>query len=636
MAGHPKTNVRPTSREYHTQINSEVVPDLTFHEMHFLKRPPPPKPVPRGRERAKRRGERELEEVSAFFLHKGLPEASGVPGRDQLASGASSLGRATRDSSASRIEVPPHQSKSDEEYGHNSPHVDRESSRGATNWTWSSSYAPLERGISQASVVRGPAPAQSSSTLRSRNAIERTGIFRNTGISCVQHPKEVSSATPRSKEDSSNREPLAVMSADIVNRQSHTSRQRVRIVRYHDRGVMANEEAENTAVRRQKATETGQDAVEQPTGEKPVKITPPANIASRSRFAPGDTTVSHPQVKGEGNVYTAAAFRAADHDPGLDRPRSPKCTVVEQLEAAAEDVESQELQNDLARALTSLPVQKDLRSASGHRNHLVPDAHDTSRFGCPEIKPGFVGYTPLDLLETDQENTRLHSVADGRRDSTRAHEVNFNPRLALKPTSGNSFLVSNTEQPAFDVQIASGACRGSSVAHSMAHYTLENPSNVQVIPLNSDTASHTVMSDWPATGHDQRQSNHFFSRTQSVLPEGVGLSPQRPHRQQSLEEYIAQMENDVLCRPQEDDINDDSRMPSWLGLQDNDAVYLERAPQAHLSYFAAYDQDLSEDGHLKNQSIGQTHHGGGGVMPSSDVDQEEQRFISTFWRPNRY
>lgn len=633
MAGHPKTNVRPTSREYHKQTNSKVVPDLTFHEMHFLKRPPP-KPVPRGRERAKRRGERELEEVSAFFLHKGLPEASSVPGRDHLASGASSLDKATRDSSVSRIEAPPHLSRSDKQYGHNSAHVDRESSRGATNWTWSSSYVPLEQGVSQASVVRGPAPAQSSSTSRSRNALERTGIFRNTGISCVQHPKEVSSATPRTKENSSNREPPALMSADIVNHQSDTSRQRFRIVRYHDRGVMAIEEAEDTAVRRQKATETGQDDVEQPTRETPVKKTASANSVRRSRFAPEDKTVSHPQV--EGNVYTATAFRAADHDLGPDRPRSPKCTVVEQLEAAAGDVESQELRNDLARRLTSLPVQEDMRSSSGHHNHLVPDVHDAFQDGCPGIKPSFVDYRQMDLLETDQENTRLRSISDGRRGNQRADEANLNPQFALKRTSGNSHQVSNIDQPAFEVQIASGACRGPSGTDSMAHYTLGNPSSAQMIPLNGDTASHNVMSDWPAAGPGQLRSNHFFSRAQSVLPESVGSSPQRPNRQQSMEEYIAQMENDVLCRPQEDDIDGDSPMPNWHGLQDNDAVYLECAPQARLSYFGAYDQDLLEDAQLKNQSIGQTYRGGGGVTPSSDVDQEEQRFMATFWRPNRH
>ncbi|KAL2290640.1 hypothetical protein FJTKL_14675 [Diaporthe vaccinii] len=78
------------------RASKNQLPDLTFHEMHFLKRPPPPKPVSRGRERAKKRGERELEEVSAFFLHKGLPEAAGTSGRDQpTLSGASSLDRAT-------------------------------------------------------------------------------------------------------------------------------------------------------------------------------------------------------------------------------------------------------------------------------------------------------------------------------------------------------------------------------------------------------------------------------------------------------------------------------------------------------------------------------------------------------------
>lgn len=623
------------SWENDTQTDSAVVPDLTFHEMHFLKRPPPPKPVPRGREREKRRGERELEEVSAFFLRKGLPEASAAPNRDQPVHGASSLARATLDSSASSIDMPPHPSRSDEGYGHKSSHVDRESSRGATNWTWSSSYAPLERGIVQASVAREHVTAQSSTPSRSRNALERTGIFQNTGISCVERPKEMSSATSRSKNNSSNREPLAVVSADIVNRESDTSRQKVRIVRYHDRGVMAGEEAENTTGYRHKATGTRQDAVEQPTGEIRAKITASANSVSCSRFAPGEKPVSIPQ--GEGCVHTAAGFHAADHDPGLDRPRAPKCTVVEQLQAAAENVNSQELQNDLARGTTSLPVQEDLHSASGHHNDSIPDARDASEYGRLEPRLGVVGDRQLDLFEITQETDRLNTIADGRLHSQRAHEVNMTPRFASKPTSGDSHQLSNVEQPEFDVQIPSSACREPFGALSMAHYTLEDPSSVQMIPLNSGTASQTVISDWPAAGRGQLGSNHFFSGAQSVLPEAAELSPQRFSRQQSLEEYIAQMENDVLYRPQEDDVDGgDSPMPSWHGLQDNDAVYLERAPQAHRSYYGAYDRDLSEDGHLGNRSIDRTHHGGGGVMHDSDVDQEEQKFMSTFWRPNCY
>lgn len=425
-----------------------------------------------------------------------------------------------------------------------------------------------------------------------------------------------------------------MVSTDIVNRESDSSRQKVRIVRYHDRGVMASEEAENMTGCRLKATETRQDAVEQPKGNIRAKITASANSVSCGRFAPGDETVSQPQ--GEEDVYEAAASHAGDHDPGLDRPRSPKCEVVEKLEAAAENITSRELQNDLARGTTSLPVQEGLQSASGYHNHSIPDAHDASRHRRLQTESVFVGDRQLDLFETTQDNNRLNTITDGRIDSQRAHEVNMTTRFASKPTSGNPHQFSSIEQPPFDVQIASSACRQPSQAPSIAHYTLEDSSSVRMIPLSGGTTSHTVMNDWPAAGHGQLRSNHFFSEAQLVLPEAADLSPQMSSRQQSLGEYIAQMENDVLCRPQEDDVDGDSPMPSWHGLQDNDAVCLERAPQAHRSYFDVYNQDLLEDGPLGNRSIGRSHHGGGRVMHDSDVDQEEQRFMSTFWRPNRY
>lgn len=631
MAGHQKTSVRSLSQGCHTQTNSAVVPDLTFHEMHFLKRPPPPKPVPRGRERAKRRGERELEEVSAFFLHKGLPEVSGTSGRDQpTVSGALSLDRAKRNSSASIIDAPPHQSRSGEDYGYKSPEMDKESSRGPTSWTWSSSYVPLERGTAHASVAREYAPTQSSTPSRSRNALERTGIFKNTGISCVERPKKVSSATSRSKNNWSNREPLAVVSADTVNRQQDMPRQNVRIVRYHDRGVMASEEAETTAGWGQKATESRQDAIEQPKESTPAKIRASASSVKCSRFASEDTAVSHHQE--EGDVCIAATFHATDHDTGLDRPRSPKWTVVEQLEAAAENVASQNIHNHLARGLTSLPVREDVRSASCHHNHPVLGTHDASQHG----QPGFVGDRQLDLFEAIQENNRLDTIADELRDSQRAHEFNLTPQIALRPTSGNSHLIGEVKQPEFNVKIASSAHRGPSGAHSMARYTLGSLSSAQTIFPNSDTGSHDVMDDWAAIGHGQLASNHFFPRAHSVLPEAAELSPQRSNRQQSLEDYIAQIENEVLCRPQEEDVDGDSPMPSWHGMQDNDAVYPDCAPQAHQSHFGAYDREPSEDSHLKNLSIGGTHDGSGGGMHNSHVDQEEQRFISTFWRPNCY
>ncbi|KAG6363441.1 hypothetical protein INS49_008541 [Diaporthe citri] len=210
------------------------------------------------------------------------------------------------------------------------------------------------------------------------------------------------------------------------------------------------------------------------------------------------------------------------------------------------------------------------------------------------------------------------------------------PQIALRPTSGNSYRAGEIKRPAFDSQIASSAHRGQSWVHSMARYTLGSPSNAPIISPNSDTGSHAVMNDWAATEHGQLVSDHHFSRAQSVLPEAAELSPQRSNRQQSLEEYIAQIENEVLCRPQEDDVDGDAPMPSWHEMQDNDAFYPDCASQAHQSYAGAYDRDSPEDSHLKNLSIGGTHDVGGGLMHNSHVDQEEQRFISNFWRPNRY
>lgn len=599
--------------------------------MQFLKRLPAPKPVPRGRERAKRRGERELEEVSAFFLHKGIPEAAGASGRDQPTfSGASSLERVTHDSSASSIDAPSYQSKPGEDDEQKSPGMDIESSRRGTCWTWSSSYEPLERDVSQASGAGEHRSAPGSTPSRARNALERTGIFENTGISCVKRPKQVPSATSRAKTYSINREPLAVASADIVNRHPDTLIQNVRIVRYHDRGVMASEEAETAAGCRQKAKETRQVAIEQPRRKTPPK--PLASVRSVKCRGSSHEDEIYSRRQGEGDVYIASDFNTADHDPGVDRPRSPKRTLVEQLEAAAEHLQSQELRNDLARGATFLPVQGD---APYHCNNPIPPTHNASQHGSLEIKPDSVRDKRLGLSEAFQGNNHHDTIACGLRDSQRAHEFNLTSQIDLMSTSGISNRVSNIEQPEFDVRLASNAHRGSSGAHSMARYTLENPFGAQVIPPNSDAASQSMMNDWAATGHGQLGCNQRYSRAPSVLLEAADLSPQRSDRQQSLAEYIIQMENEVFRRSKEDNVDGASPVPSWHGLQDNDAVSPECAAQAHQTCVGAYDLDLLEDGLLENRSVGGTHHGGE-VIYNSEIDQDEQRFMSTFWRPNHH
>jgi hypothetical protein len=306
--------------------------------------------------------------------------------------------------------------------------------------------------------------------------------------------------------------------------------------------------------------------------------------------------------------------------------------MVEQLEAAAENVELQEFQNDMSRELASLPVHENVQSVYGHYNHHIPGSHSTSQYGCLETKPRFVGDRQQDLFEAVQEENSLNTIDDELRDSQRAHGVDLAPRIASRRTSGDSHRVSNLDEPAYG---ARSAHHGPFGPLSVSHYTLGNPPSVQMAPPNKDPGPQPVMNDWATVGQGQLSSDHFFSRAQPVLPEAAGTWPQTSSRQQSLEEYIAQIENEVLCRPQ-DAFDDDYPIPGWHGTQDNHAVFGECVPQAHQSKVDAYDRDLSGDEYFKNRSIGENHYGGGDVMPNSDVDQEEQRFMSTFWRPNRY
>lgn len=622
-----KDHCKVVSWRYRTQINENIVPDLTFHEMHFLKRPPPPKPVPRDRERAERRGERELEEVSAFFLHKGMPEASSGSGRDHPAiSGASSLDRATRGSSAFGIDAPSRRSRPGDEYVHRSPDMDRESSRAATTWTWSSSCVAPKRQTTQARGAREHVHAKSSTPSPTQNALGRTRESENAGA----RSRQVLSATSHSKNISTTREPFAVVSSEIVNRQPDMSRQNVRIVRYHDRGVMASEEAENAAGCHQKGTGAQPDAVERPRRGTPAKSPAFKSIVKCSRFGPEDGRVNLTQ--GEGEVCVAGAVHTAGHDSVPDRPRSPKCTMVEQLEVAVENGKFQEIQNDLVRGFTPLPPHENGQSASSHHSHHISDAHGASQVGRFEIKPRFVGDGQQHLFEAAQQNNSFYTIDDELRDSQRDNEVNLTPQIASGRTSGNSHRISNLDQPAYDVPSAHRRPPG---ARSTAHYALGRSSDVLVIPPNRDPGPQTVMHDWAATGQGQLLSDHFFSRKQSMSPEAVDMSPQRSNRQQSLEEYIAQMEHEVFCRPQDADV-DDFPISRWDGMQEDHEAYRECLSPTHKSNVDAYDQDLLDGGHRRDRSIGGSHYGGGSAMHDPDIDEEERRFMSTFWRPNCY
>jgi hypothetical protein len=592
--------------------------------MHFLKRPPPPKPGPRDRERARRRGERELEEVSSFFLQKGMPEASGR--YQPTVSGASSRDRATRGSSAFSVDVPPHQSRPGEEYDHRSPEMYRESSRGESNWTWSSSHTVPIPGITETSSAgeHGLLPKSTPSPIQ--NALGRTRGLENTENDCAERPSQRPGARFHFKDISSTREPLAVVSAGIVNRQPEMSTQ-VQIVRYHDRGVMVSEETERAARGHQEGTGAWPDPVKQPPGMTSNESPPAAGIPRPSPVGPEKRRAGPPQEERE--MGAAAAFDAAHHDPGPDRPRSAKYrNIIEKPEAAAENIESQEHQNDLTRGSNYPPPHGNVQSASSYNNHHVPDSRSASQHACLGTRPFFTDARQQGLFEGFQQISPL-TIEYKPRNSQPAHNLNLFQWPALE-RSGNSHPVSNLAQP---VSSGRSACCGPFDALSTAHYTIGDTSSGQVIPPNQDPASHILLNDWVATSSGQFLRNQSSPGAQSVFLGTADIPSLRSGRQQSLEEYISQMENEALCYPQ-DVVDDDSPIPSSQGMQDNPTPYRACIPQEYQSNIDVHGQDMSVDGQLQDRPIDDMHYGGGGMMHNSDVDLEEERFMSTFWRPN--
>lgn len=611
------------------RTSKDQLPDLTFHEMHFLKKPVPQKPILRDRERAKKRGERDLEEVSAFFQHKGFTEVPGASSRyHPRASDSSSPDRATRGSAALSIDAPLHQSRSGEPYGHASPDIDKESSR-ATDWTWSSSSAAPGRRTAQTSGAREHVPEPNSTPSSSRHAMRRKEKIENKGLDCIKRSSKVLSAPSRSNRDWKTIEPRAVVSSDIVSRQPDMSMQNIRIVRYHDRGVMASDEAGIVPGHPQRGIGARLDAVEQTRLKSPAGSPNPLSVAKCSRVRPEDERVN--LTHGEGELCKATTLHAASHDSGPGRPRSPKCTLIERLEAAVENFESQELQSDLLRGLAPLPVHGDGQAAPARYNNNIQGAHSHFQDACSKIEPRFFGDSHKDQFEAVHKDESFYTSDGKMRCSQQTHEVDLAPRMAPNQMSIDSRWFGNLDQPARGVR---SAHREPSSADPTACYTLGNPSGAQMISPFTEPGPQTVMVDLAAPGNGQHASDQFFHRSQTMLSQAAGVSSRVSDRQKSLEEYIHRMESEVFCRPQ--DTADDSSIPGWHGMRDDNEFCQEFDPPEHELHADPQDQDLPADGHVEDESIGGRYVGSVNAIQDSDFDQEEQKFMSTFWRPNYY
>ncbi|KAI1488503.1 hypothetical protein F5X96DRAFT_645184 [Biscogniauxia mediterranea] len=187
------------------------IPDLAFSEMQFLKhqkRDPQPKPLSRHRLRERRRENREVEQVSSFFLPSKKEgksrDLSNLPRkreRDVMDTnerdGHEQDDIHQRCSGSFELSSPQHNriyTRQESSSPHNRFHqlpinndntseLRRKSSKATTNFTWSSSHPSpqtnmpdLEKGSQFSGSIRTATPELA------RKSLIATGVYRNTGI----------------------------------------------------------------------------------------------------------------------------------------------------------------------------------------------------------------------------------------------------------------------------------------------------------------------------------------------------------------------------------------------------------------------------------------------------------------------
>lgn len=309
------------------------------NSMSFLKQPrrESQKPSSRRRESDARRGERERDDISAFFLHNSLSDRYDMQGRKQVDESVfpSPHGKTSDDffiGPERRHALNPYRPLSDKDHGQvqsheSSPRVDR-------------GQIKPNRHISgtcrRPSTGREPSVSDShtlsSTPVRIREALIRSGIFDNTSISCDNshghHMLESGKGGLASAKSTSMNQTLG----------KHAQPEPIRIVRYQDRGTMAE------------ATVTGPDdhdnhlsmqnrfpiPRDEPLDNARSQLSVDLSCAKIPVSEASISTTSHSKKWGDQARRQDEGSSCSQMAP--ERPRSPKCAVVERLQAAVEYV----------------------------------------------------------------------------------------------------------------------------------------------------------------------------------------------------------------------------------------------------------------------------------------------------------
>lgn len=328
-----------------------------FHDMSFLKHPrrEPPKPLSRRRESENKRGERDREDISAFFLHKSLPDRHDVQTRKQPIKSRHSSHYGTegdgfsepceRQHALNQPRPPP--LDSDHRLARicaDPPHNERGEGKASVRISWSTrppSTALQDPPVSSARTL-------SSTPVRIREALAQSGFFDNTGIACGDsHGYRRTEVQAHSKDVSASARSPA--KGEVPDQVAQTgSGQSVHIVRYRDRGTMADEKMlgpEDHNNHPPTHTPCSVPNAERSDTARPVQLM----VMSSAELTLGEVSIGPCELTTMSTIPPDAHARdqVISPDEGTsclqavpERPKSPKWVVIERLEAAAEGLRS--------------------------------------------------------------------------------------------------------------------------------------------------------------------------------------------------------------------------------------------------------------------------------------------------------
>lgn len=631
------------------RTSKNQLPDLTFREMAFLKQPRREslRPISRSREKERRRSERELEEVSAFFLHKNLPETFDASGRKQTAvSGLSKLDEVIGNSPAYKSGPRQHEDVSSSDHINNRYFKDqpesrvqmpskrgreREDSGATTCFTWSASHHSSGAEFAPTSEVPEGQQERSSTPIPVREALAHTGIFANTGIhsvaSCQRHDKlDATRFKDKPSKPKSPEEPGAY----TVKAGHEVQNPPVRIIRYQDRGTMANQDEECTADNGGKSW-TPCDPTHMQEEIPHSKDHPSQKGSAAVLNSMGQTTANQSVQRSEvgcpENPGVGAGIPSFEEQngTGLKRPKSPKWAIIEQLEAAAEDGVAQDIETHATAGRMAPNTQHNSHAAADRYKHSVSEDHEPPMQGVPISGHGRPDRPdPLYVTETDrqQDQNVLGELQGHIRREQSNHRIPLGPVI---PAQHTQIPLEGVDYPPLEYSLVRSPDHGAPTGPSAQRYAAmySNDFVGRVPQLQDDTIKSII------TSHVQRKP--ILSRGDDVLLQDIS-------HQQNMQDYIAQLEQDILSRPHEEDGGGGSPSLNQNGMQEYGVENFSHIDSQEFQHHVDDSGYIGElwDTPLRNQALSRVSLRSWVDTRNMKDEEEEQRFTSTFWRPNRY